>query len=91
MDEIKKFCCDSFRFRYSCENSYGINVRIVDFSNEYLERSNSEYKIKFILTEGYQNKINDSIKYCFIDFCPFCGTLLSKFYKGKQYAQETIW
>lgn len=91
----KKFCCERLKGAYSVENGFGINFRVIKFS----EKLYSQLKVidplmidkGYVMTSGYINTINDEqTMSLFINNCPFCGQKLSDFYKSDDYVQEII-
>ena len=83
-----KYCCDKFSFINSGEKNFGINIRIIKLSKEFIERGQLDNKMIFLLTDGYE-KI-DECKRLVINYCPFCGTKLDTFYFDEIYIQEEI-
>lgn len=72
----KKTCCEEFRWRYEAPAGMGLNIRVARLIvNSKLEET------AFFMTEGYTEGAT-GVKFCTIEFCPFCGTKLSKFYTG---------
>ena len=43
--------------------------------------------LRFFITEGYENYTIDTVA-LLIEYCPFCGKSLYKFYKDDAYAHE---
>lgn len=91
----KKFCCERLEGAYTVGNGFGLNFRIVKFSeNLYnqLKIINPKMTDKgYVLTSGYIKSINDEqTMSLFINNCPFCGQKLSDFYKSDDYVQEVI-
>ncbi|MDX8339761.1 hypothetical protein SLH46_11240 [Draconibacterium sp. IB214405] len=89
-----KFCCSDFEGFYSVKNELAPNIRIVKFNSEYLvskksiTRVKSKRKdIKFFITPGY-NTFKLLAPLMNIDFCPFCGKNLHKFYEKEEYFNE---
>ncbi len=97
-----KFCCSNFEGSYYVGNNFGINIRIVRFSSDflinqgglYVLKGDKEYRIntkrndiRFFMTMGYQ-KFSLDLAMANISFCPFCGTNLHKFYDKDEYANE---
>ena len=79
----------------------GLNIRIiqpsVSFNIEAKKREvfliNKKNIYKYIMTEGYSGTLGKKGQFSFIDFCPFCGKNLSKFYNDVSYINEIdhIW
>ncbi|WP_426479369.1 hypothetical protein ACP3T3_07945 [Chryseobacterium sp. CBSDS_008] len=91
----KKFCCERLEGAYSVQNGFGLNFRIVKFTEPLyskLKLINPNMLDKgFVMTSGYIHTINDEkTKSLFINNCPFCGQKLSDFYKSDDYVQEII-
>jgi hypothetical protein len=87
---MEKFCCDQFKIFYSGPNEFGLNIRIVKLSDAFVKRGQLNFNKSFLITEGYTNTINDCKKTMTIQFCPFCGRELKKFYGSNDYVQEII-
>jgi hypothetical protein len=68
----------------------GINIRIVKFSNEFIQRGRLKFNKGYFMTEGYSNDLFDGHKIIAIKYCPFCGTDLKVMYNSDDYVQETI-
>ena len=69
----KKYCCESFQWRIDAPSHMGLNIRVVQKPTKSLS---------FFITEGYL--INSKkIKQFRIEFCPFCGKNLNKFYRNR--------
>lgn len=66
---INKFCCDKFSFHYSGDKGMGLNIRIVKLSEAFIERSQLNNYLIFLITEGYNNL--EGSKKITINFCPF--------------------
>ena len=71
------FCCDDFKWRYETNPRMGLNVRVAN-----LLVDNKLEEVSFFITEGYSEEF-DGVKYCKINYCPFCGSNLSKTYKNE--------
>ncbi len=84
------FCCEKFQFFYSGEKEYGLNIRIVELSDELIKRAGLTINRSFLITEGYSGRIVDCKKTMTINFCPFCGRELRKFYDHEKYIQEEV-
>ena len=80
------FCCEKMNGLHSLDKGLGINFRVIkisdEFKNENLKRGvNLTDEFSFILTAGYMEKLStESTSILFINYCPFCGKRLSKFY-----------
>ncbi|MBC6490715.1 hypothetical protein BC349_06705 [Flavihumibacter stibioxidans] len=85
---MKKFCCDTFRFRYEGAKEMGLNFRIIKLSQPFIERSKYKGNIyRYLITEGYQ-VLDSNIKIIFIEYCPHCGRELRKLYNSDLYVNE---
>jgi hypothetical protein len=88
---MKNFCCNSFQFFYSSEKNYGLNIRVIKLTSEYINRAQLKYDIIFYITEGYPDNIDSCEKKTVIDYCPFCGINLRKKYgKSDEFVQEIM-
>lgn len=74
---MSKICCDNFKWRYETSSGMGLNIRVARLVG--LDSS----PIAFFITDGYTEE-STNVKYCKIDYCPFCGTELAKFYKNEK-------
>ena len=91
-----KFCCENFKTRHQALPSYEFNIRIIKLSNKFLDESKrrgfpilKKELYNFILTEGYEdNQLDLKVKVSFINYCPYCGVNLKKFYKKDCYINE---
>ncbi len=98
---MKKTCCNKFKHLLEGESSFGLNIRVIKSSNSFINESKKrgfsfqkkDSKYNFILTEGYNGKLDNQGQSTFINFCPFCGINLKKFYKNDIYINEDnhIW
>jgi len=91
----KKFCCERLEGAYSVQNGFGLNFRVVKFTEPLyskLKLINPNILDKgFVMTSGYIHTINDEkTMSLFINNCPFCGQKLSDFYRSDCYVQEII-
>jgi hypothetical protein len=87
---MKKFCCAKFQFFYSGDKSMGLNIRIVKLGDDFIARGQLDFDKSFMITEGYSGAIDQGTKKMIIQFCPFCGNELKRYYKNDEYVQETI-
>lgn len=90
-----KFCCERLKGAYLVENSFGLNFRIIKYSerlyNELLQIKPSMPDKGFLITSGYKHSVDDAeIMKMVINNCPFCGQKLSDFYKSDDYVQEIV-
>ena len=99
-----EFCCDTFESYYLIRNTAAPKIRIVKFKSDfltntdvaYIRKHGKEIKIKkrrkdfsfFISSGPYETFYMLNNPLVVINFCPFCGTNLHKFYKEDQYANE---
>lgn len=84
-----KFCCDSFRFRHDGESSMGLNFRIIKLSNNFIERTGYKGNVyRYLITEGYL-LLDETVKVIFFEYCPYCGSKLSKIYNTDKYINES--
>ena len=91
----ENFCCERLKGAYSVKNDFGLNFRIIKYSeklyNELKQIKPSMIDKGFIITSGYQHSVDDErIMKMIINHCPFCGQKLSDFYKSDDYIQEII-
>jgi hypothetical protein len=85
---MKKYCCDSFRFRHDGASSMGLNFRIIRLSQPFIERSQYKGNIyRYLITEGYL-VLNESVKVIFMEYCPYCGKELKRIYNSNNYINE---
>jgi len=88
---MKKFCCNTFQILYSTEKSWGLNIRIIKLTPEFVKRGQLKFNIVFYITEGYSDNIGGKEKRVVINFCPFCGINLRKKYgKSDEFVQEIM-
>jgi hypothetical protein len=77
----------------------GLNVRIIKISDEFILKGEQRgfphkgSKYRFILTEGYPDKLKFDNQHLLINFCPFCGKKLQKLYSKDEFVNETnhVW
>ena len=99
-----EFCCETFESYYLIRNTAAPKIRIVKFISDYLTNNIGAYirkhgrEIKInkkrndfsflISSKPYESfsMINNPL--IIINFCPFCGTNLHKFYDKDEYANE---
>ena len=97
-----KFCCSCFEGSYYIGNNFGINIRIVRFTSDFLIKQGGMYMpkgnimhkinkkrndIRFFMTMGY-DMFSYELAMANINFCPYCGTNLHDFYDKDEYANE---
>jgi hypothetical protein len=85
-----KFCCDKFMVLYQMEKQFGLNIRIIKLSDQFVARGDLNFNKSFLVTEGYPGSIVECKKTMTLNFCPFCGVQLNKYYKDDRYAQEIV-
>ena len=91
-----KYCCQKFEVSHRTSKNMGLNIRVIKLSDRYIEankaRGISILKkdfYSFILTEGYEDELyTKNQQYTFIDFCPYCGKKLSKYYSKDEFINE---
>ena len=88
------FCCSNFEGRYLIKNGFAPNIRIVKFTSEFLvsQNVNKELKsrrndLRYFVTLGYDIFKLD-LPLMNINYCPYCGINLYKFYYKDEYANE---
>lgn len=81
---MNKICCDDFRWRYETGPEMGLNIRVARIMN-----NSKPDDISFFVTEGYIIGAK-RVKFCKINYCPFCGTKLSKYYKSNNMINSQI-
>ncbi|MEP7377909.1 MAG: hypothetical protein ABI675_31210 [Chitinophagaceae bacterium] len=85
---MRKFCCDKFRFHYEGSSEMGLNFRIIKLNQAFIEKGYlGDNKYRYLITEGY-SILDDKVKKIFIEFCPYCGKELKKFYRSDEYVNE---
>ncbi len=90
-----KYCCEKFKDYATLEKRYTPIIRIIKLTSDYyFENSNDKYFQKsgliFEITEAYSGEYKTLKGWTIIiDYCPFCGTNLHKFYTSQDYAHET--
>ena len=86
MKELK-YCCEEFKWRVSLRKEEHPNIRIIKTTDlRYGKEFNS--RLRFAITEGYNEKYLFNSLLMIIEYCPFCGKKLSRFYKDNAYANE---
>jgi len=84
-----KFCCIDTEARWSLNRSGGINFRVfkTDYVNSYEPEMLPPYQ--YYMTSGY--KLGDrgkDVMVIKVNYCPFCGSRLSKFYNSDFFVNE---
>ena len=88
---MKRFCCDRFHFLYKTEKNWGLNIRVIKLSSEFVKRGELKFDIVFYITEGYTDLIGGEEKRIVINNCPFCGKNLRQQYgKNDEFVQEIM-
>jgi hypothetical protein len=87
-----KYCCVKFESYHKLHNQTRPNIRIVKYTSDFLINSvevgnklRSPYR--FYITFGYEKFEIDMLS-IFIEYCPFCGVDLFKFYTKEEFANE---
>jgi len=81
-----KYCCDEFEMKAKLPNTTSPNIRIVKL--EPLPKYGDEKShYAFYITLGYQ-RFSLRLPKMMINYCPFCGTNLKKYYKSDEYVSE---
>ena len=96
-----KFCCEKFKTHWQLPKQGHPNIRIVKYVSEFLNKgyvefegtkikTNKKFKLpyRFYITWGYEKDFSIEMIYLFIEYCPFCGADLYKFYQSDEYANE---
>ena len=94
MDNLK-YCCQGFEvYLYHYDSKYGRrpNIRIVKYTSEFLLKSSlatGKFKspYRFYITFSF-DRFKIDAPHIPIEYCPFCGKDLFKFYKDDRYANE---
>lgn len=82
-----KYCCREFSQAVSIDRRVGPNIRIVKINSDEVELFDPSKPYRFFITNGY----NENDKNVFrrrIEFCPFCGTKLDRYYNHDDYINE---
>ena len=88
------FCCEKFETHWKFHNRSYPNLRIVRLASEWFSKTmpvKAKYRkspYRFYITWGYTNYFSFDLITLSIDYCPFCGTDLYKFYRNDEYANE---
>lgn len=89
-----EFCCPNFEGNYLIKNGFAPNIRIVKFTSEFLisQSTNKVFKskrndLRYFVTLGY-DEFKLDLPLMNINYCPYCGTNLYKFYNKDEYANE---
>ena len=81
-----KYCCEKFEINHGFPNTTAPNIRMVKF--EPIPKAGVEKShCSFFITMGY-DKFSIRLPTMMINFCPFCGTNLKKFYTSEDYVNE---
>lgn len=87
---MKEFCCSKFQFFYSGSKEDSLNIRIVKLSDEFIQRGNIKIDRSCFITAGYSGDITECVNKMAINYCPFCGSLITSHYKSEEYIQEIV-
>ena len=87
-----EFCCEKFKCHWQFNSQSYPNIRVVKYTSDFLINSphmEGKFKnpLRFYITFGYEIFKIDMVA-VFIEYCPFCGKDLYKFYKSDKYANE---
>jgi len=86
-----KFCCEKFELHYSFRNGLAHSFRVINCEPITLSRENTTNHMRFIIiTSPYVNFNILETPSIMIDYCPFCGTDLHRYYKTEEYINETL-
>lgn len=79
---MKKFCCDHFKMYYELGDNNTPHIRILKLPPKLLNVGKTNFV--YVISIGYTNekKYLGPMK---IYYCPFCGTILNKFYRSDEY------
>jgi len=98
-----KFCCKKFETHWKLDKRGAPNIRVVKFTSDWLvNKNNINFKgvnikigrkfrnspYNFYITWGYEDDFSFDLLTLSIEYCPFCGTDLYKFYRSDEYANE---
>jgi hypothetical protein len=85
---MKTFCCNAFRFHYETKNQMGLNIRVIKIDPKYMMPGSKNYSLyRVFISEGY-DLFNDSTQRSLINFCPYCGEKLIKYYAFDEFVNE---
>ena len=82
-----KFCCDRFKQDLDLDHRARPNIRIVKININEVPGINPKYPYRFYLTVGYE-KGEKNVPSRSINYCPYCGKSLRKYYKSDDYINE---
>lgn len=80
-----KYCCDRFEMAAKLPNTSSPNIRMIKFEANSMLGNKTYYG--FYITMGYET-FSLRLPKMMIEFCPFCGSNLKKFYKTDEYVNE---
>lgn len=83
----KKYCCSGFRIDVELDKRACPNVRIIKLDSKEVKGINPDYPYRFYLTTGY-NPGDYQVPSRMLNFCPYCGTNLYRFYRSDKYINE---
>ena len=77
-----KFCCKEFKRTWELRRESGINIRIVKIDN-----IGNKVNYYYAMTIGYE-ETEIKVPKVFINYCPYCGKKLRRFYNNDNYINE---
>ncbi len=83
-----KYCCRNFETDCNVDRRSRPNIRVVKISVDQVPEIDINYPYRFYFTIGYEEG-QKNVPSRFINYCPYCGANLFKFYKNDQYVNET--
>lgn len=88
---MNKYCCDKFQFHWKSTNEMGLNFRIIKLGQPFIDRVNYKgNKYRYLITDGYKIRLDDNVKTIVMEYCPFCGRELQKYYHSDEYINEVF-
>jgi hypothetical protein len=91
-----KYCCQKFQVSHQAQKNMGLNIRVIKLTKQYINESERRgFPIKknelysFIITENYEEKLTNKGQSTFINYCPYCGKKLNKYYSKDDFINET--
>ena len=87
-----KYCCEHFKIRMGLEKFQHPNIRMVKWTDPLMFRREKNKKsmcYSFFWTDGYVDKFDlIGVLVIPINYCPFCGKDLYRYYKSDEYVHE---
>lgn len=85
---MMKYCCERFRFYVTGSKDQNLNIRIMKLEKEFLAYMDPKKgPLWFFINSGFEELgINTPIMV--INYCPFCGKKLHKYYSSDIYVNE---